>query len=282
MNSLMNCHQFYELIDIYLRDTLEESEHTSFEAHLHSCEDCRAEFDSARLINISMSAYVNKPTPESEARKRSNFNIIKAKIAQDEREAIEAEPFIFSSWLNRVVRRWIIIPLPIGLVAAGLLFMSTTGFKDPLVDFVVKSHEQQWPTEVKTDQLTAVASWFATQSDEVTPLHIPRFHRLSNAKVQLDMARLSLVMVGPQRWERGAHLLYRFDRDEKVTVLAFHGAKRSIEGGKIYSLRGVSIQIIPSGKLNVAHYERGQVSFVVTSRLHKNELLKLIDADLRP
>jgi anti-sigma factor RsiW len=135
---------------------------------------------------------------------------------------------------------------------------------------------------VSPSELHQVEAWFSTHSEGGEPLKVPHFDRLAGAGVHLEVARLSLAMVGPERWERTAHLVYRFQESkQRLTVVAFQGSPEALSEGDVRVIEGVEVKVIERGSLRVASYRRGGLSYMLTSDLHTDELLKLIGADLK-
>jgi anti-sigma factor RsiW len=267
---------------LYLDDRLDAAEREALERHCAECAECRRALAEEGALHELLRA--SFPMPQlSDAFIRESYAQTKRHLEQVMAEG-RASAGLFariSDLFHSIVNapRWAVAPLGAAALAVALL-SSTAGFKSPLVDFVVTSHAQQWPTEVSTSAMDQVQSWFVSQSTPNKTLEVPRFERLANAGVHLERARLSLAMVGQNRWERAAHLLYSFAGDKRVTVLAFQGAPEALTEGTAHEVEGTQVYVTQRDALTVAYYSRDGLSYMVTSDLHQDELFKMIAADL--
>ena len=267
---------------LYLDDRLDAAEREALERHCAECADCQRALNAEGATHELLRVAFPMPTL-SDAFIKASYTKTRAHldrvIAQEQgRVGVVARlSELFYSIVD--APRWVMAPL--GAAALALtVFSSTAGFKSHLVDFVVTSHAQQWPTEVSTSAIDQVQSWFVSQSTPNKTLEVPRFERLANAGVHLERARLSLAMVGENQWERAAHLLYSFAGGKRVTVLAFQGAPEALKEGIEHEVEGARVYVTQRDQLTVASYSRDGLSYMVTSDLHQDELFKLIAADL--
>lgn len=271
---------------LYLDDRLDSDERDALERHCASCADCdRALTEEGATHTLLHLAFPMPRLTAAELRASEEQTLrYMAQVMREDRARrglLAGAAERLSALLYALVDapRWALAPM--GAAALGsYLLLTTAGFKSPLVDFVVTSHAQQWPSEVSTSALDQVQSWLASHSTSSVRLDAPRFGRLANADVRLERARLSLAMVGESRWERAAHLLYSFAGGKRVTVIAFQGAPEELTEGEAREVEGVSVRVTQRDALTVASYSRGGLSYVVTSDLHPDELLKLIAADV--
>ena len=267
---------------LYLDERLDAAEREALERHCAGCADCRDALEREGALHALMRAAFPMPTLSPEFVEDSRAKTW-AHLEGVMRESREGAGFLaqLSASFHALVDapRWVLAPLG-ALTVAMTLLTTNVGFKSPLVDFVVTSHAQQWPSEVSTSALDQVQSWFVSQSTPSKTLEVPRFARLANADVRLERARLSLAMVGESRWERAAHLLYSFAGRKRVTVLAFQGTPEALTEGDAYDVEGTEVRVTQRGALTVAYYSRDGLSYMVTSDLHQDELFKLIAADL--
>lgn len=275
-------------LTLYSDRLLSDEECQLIEDHCGRCEQCEAARVESLKVHMLFEASYPEPILSKsryEAAKVRNWNVISAELqrmAREERRAQSAQERLggsVSTALSAFKRRLGSVAL-MGL-ATAVVFLSTTGFKSTLVDFVVSSHEREWPSEVQGTELGEVQSWFAKHAEAGVALQVPQFMR-PKQPVRLETARLSLAQVAPERWVRTAHLIYRLQQsNQRITVLAFRGAPEAIDEGEEHQVAGVGVRLIKRGPLNVAHYSRGGLSYVLTSGLHKRELLQLIKADLK-
>ena len=272
----------------YADRLLSDEDCALIEAHCERCERCQhAKGEALKVHTLFEIAYPEPLLSEAryQASKVSNWNVISAELQrelragrreQSSQERLEGGFSLLLSWLRRRVGSMTLVAM-----GAALVFLSTTGFKSTLVDFIVSSHEREWPSEVQASELSQVQSWFAKHAEAGVALKIPHFQRAEAPKVSLETARLSLAQIAPKRWERSAHLIYRLpDLGQRITVLAFKGSPEPIEEGQEHRVAGVGVRLIKRGPLNIAHYTRGELSYVLTSDLREPELLKLIKLDL--
>ena len=277
------CQNFVESIDFYLQDELDQETHQAFEKQKESCEMCELTLQESQVLHSAFSIYRQQQVEYSHDKDALLDQILQR--AKEQKEEVSW----FQSFINfisqiknitQVKKRWVLLPLPAVALTVGFIFFSTVAFKSPLIDFAVSSHEQPWPSEVETTQLNEVKTWFSKHSDHQQSIDIPRFNRLPNAEIKLEMARLSLVMSAPKQWTKAAHLLYTFAPNKKITVLAFHGKNSNIHADAEHIINKIPVQLTHTTDLTIAHYQRAGISYVVTSNLHDAELLKLIQADL--
>jgi len=275
-------------LTLYSDRLLSDEECQLIEEHCSRCERCNEARVSSLKVHMLFDVAFSDPLLSEqryEAALARNWNVISSELqrkAREERRAQSAQERLggsMSSALSLFKRRLTSVAL-MGL-AVATVFLSTTGFKSTLVDFVVSSHEHEWPSEVQASELGQVQSWFAKHAEAGVALKVPQFIGPQKQALQLETARLSLAQVAPERFVRTAHLIYRLKHsDQRITVLAFRGAPEAMDEGEEHKVSGVGVRLIRRGTLNVAHYSRGELSYVLTSGLKQRELLKLIKADL--
>ena len=164
----------------------------------------------------------------------------------------------------------------IGGGGSGLLFfVSTTGFKDPLLQSAQTLHTEQWPTEIETGQVKEVKAWFKKQK-----LEIPHFGFSSHEKAKLNIARLSMITVSENQWKKAAHFLYSI-HGHRLTVLAFPGVRQPLENSKRHLIENIPVSLSNSSRYNLAYYSDGRMSYVLTSDLPSKQMLRLIRSDLK-
>lgn len=274
-------------LTLYSDRLLSDEECQLIEEHCEHCESCeKARVHSLKIHLLFETAYPNPILSEQryEAAKVRNWNTISAELqrmvkeeqkSQSAQERLENSLDHFTSLFKRRFGSVMVMAM-----VTTAIFLSTTGFKSTLVDFVVSSHEREWPSEVHSSEINKVQSWFAKHAEAGVALQVPEFTQ-QKTPFQLEKARLSLAQVAPERWERTAHLIYRLkDGNQRITVLAFRGKPDAIDEGEEHQVSGVGVRLIKRGPLHVAHYSRGDLSYILTSGLKKQELLKLIKADI--
>jgi anti-sigma factor RsiW len=282
-NASAELHLSEEELIFYIDRELSESERLEVERHCEGCERCAQKMSELSIVHqlFAVGSDAGEPLTEGalDAERKLTWNELSSRLDYELKREPPKPKHVIESFIQTFKRRFQLVTF--ASLSVAVVFLSTTGFKSTLVDFAITSHEQRWPSEVSPQQLDQVEAWFAQHSEGGQPLEVPRFHRLDAAGVHLETARLSLALVAEGRWERSAHLVYRFkDSDQRLTVVAFRGSAEALEEGRAHEVAGVDVHIMEQGSLRVASYQRAGLSYMLTSNLHEGELLKLIGADL--
>ena len=212
-------------------------------------------------------------------KKEDAIDQLMQKIKQEE----ETNAFHFPSsfpWIFKAKKLW--IPVPLVAFTILFLFISTTGFKDPLIETALNYHQQEWPVGDDHHQIKGlqdVQDWLSEHKTKKQNLYIPKFDQVGG--VELEMVRTSLIMVGEQQWKRAAHLLYHFEKQSKITVLAFNGELEKLDQGHSYTLGSTPVTTLQTGRYTIARYRKGHTVYLITSDLHEKEILHLIKNDLQ-
>lgn len=270
MNSSFNCQSFNQLLDFYLDSQLEQEEITLFEEHKASCPQCRKKFALALIVQHSLETTMNEDVEMSSELSDQMWANIQARTMN---KALPKKPMdSVKKW-----GRW--TPIPLMAIAGLLFFVSTTGFKDPLLQSAKTLHTEQWPTEIETGHVKEVKAWFKKQK-----LEIPHFGFSSHEQAKLNIARLSMITVSENKWKKAAHFLYSVPvrgQHHRLTVLAFPGVRHPLEDSQKHVIENIPVSLSRSSQFNLAYYSDGKMSYVLTSDLPSKQMLRLIRSDLR-
>lgn len=271
MNASFDCQNFNQLLDFYLDKQLDQEEIELFEAHKAECTHCQKTYAFAYLVHHSLEASMNETIDVSQELSDQMWTQIQANTLH---ATTQKKP---KKRIDSVKRWGTWGTLPVMAIAGLLFFVSTTGFKDPLLQSAQTLHTEQWPTEIETGQVQEVKAWFKKQN-----LEIPHFGFSSKIKEQakLNIARVSMINVSANKWKKAAHFLYSI-QGHKLTVLAFPGVRHPLEDAHMHERIGnISVSLSKSKKYNSAYYSDGKMSYVLTSDLPSKKMLHLIRSDL--
>ena len=270
MNSSLNCQSFNQLLDFHLDDQLEQEEITLMNEHKASCPHCQNTYALALIVQHSLETAMNEEVNVSHELSDQMWANIQAQTIHKghSKKPIES----VKKW-----GRW--TPIPLMAIAGLLFFVSTTGFKDPLLQSAKTLHTEQWPTEIETGQVKEVKAWFKKQK-----LEIPHFGFSSHEQAKLNIARLSMITVSENKWKKAAHFLYSIPvrgHRHRLTVLAFPGVRHPLEDAQQHVIENTAVSLSRSNQFNLAYYSDGKMSYVLTSDLPSKQMLRLIQSDLK-
>jgi anti-sigma factor RsiW len=270
MNSSFNCQNFNQLLDFYLDDQLEQEEITLFNDHKSNCSHCKKTFAIALIVQRSLESTMNEEIDVSKELSDQMWANIQARTIHKKQPKQRIASV--KKW-----GRW--TPIPLMAIAGLLFFISTTGFKDPLLQSAKTLHTEHWPTEIETGQVKEVKAWFKKQK-----LEIPHFGFSSHEQAKLNIARLSMITVSENKWKKAAHFLYSIPvrgHHHRLTVLAFPGVRHPLEDAQHHLIENIPVSLSRSSQFNLAYYSDGKMSYVLTSDLPSKQMLRLIRSDLR-
>lgn len=261
MNDI-GCEDFRQFIDPYLDGEFDEGERDAFDRHLTGCAECRRYFEQQAWLQSAIKPALRRPSRLPPAARER----LCGKLRAAERPAR----------IRRAARR---VAAPLSTVAAMgaiLLFVTPlTGFRPSVVEDAVDQHCQKMPVEMPTPMEQEVEKWF--EGKVPFDMQAPRFR---DDRVVLLGGRLSRVgRPGELATSRPAAYLVYGIGDHKMSVLVFDSDGLEFDTPET-TVNGTTLRLQDSRGYRVALFERGNLTYAVTSDLPREQMLELLGTTL--
>ena len=259
----VSCDELRRFIDPYLDGEFDEREQAVFDAHIDQCEDCCRYVEQRTWLQRAIKPALQRPCSMSPlARERLETSLRRARRPQQIRNAIRKASK----------------PLPaLAVVGAIAMFVTPlTGFGPSVMEDVVDQHVQRAPVEVPTPMAKEASHWFADKLP--FKMKTPTF---KDRRVSLLGGRLSRIQRGPSKASiPAAHLIYSVGA-HKLSVLVFDGEGISeMQPTQEIQNLGQPFEVHEVRDHRVAFYRRGGLTYAVTSKLPRKQLVELLGNSL--
>jgi len=254
----MKCEEVVKYLFLFIDGEIEPNKAIEIERHIEKCEKCKARYILEKRFKERLSSLKGEIKPPEELK----LKIDKA-LSRGEK-------------LDRIKR---IVPL--ALVASLLIILCFVFYnyrqaslkrsyqdspENNIIEELVTWHTHKVPVEVKGPDIEKVSSWFKEKVP--FPVKAPSF---TPVKASLIGGRLSGYRPFPS-----VYLLYKL-RGRKVSVMIFKPNRINFYGMKKIHLNNKDIYYTTFNELNIIVWNKGEVSYAITSELPIEELLSLVD-----
>ena len=258
-SAAMDCSEVARSIDAYLDGEFDARERAEADAHLASCNRCRAHAESQSRLRTAIRASLREAMSPPAAAGRAPPEL---------RARIEAA----LAHRRRPLLRRLFTPVPLGAVAAcaagALLVFATHGADDALVVEAVRSHHRGLPLEVMAASVGegSIPAWFAGKLDfHPSP---PRFHADG---VHLLGARLSHLRELP-----AAYIRYELPRGQVGLFIVDDPRGRFAAGGREVQVGPQLVHVVNARGYNVAVWRENEIVYSLVSDLDEKALFELV------
>lgn len=251
------CAGIRRCVDAYLDGEFADHERGELDAHIATCEACRA-------------VVRDQADWRAEFKRAAPREAVPAELMARIRGQIDAESHPELSW-----RKWAVRVLP--LAAAAGLVLSLAGQRffagsalSPVIADAISKHQRNLPLEV-TGGSDQVRNWYAGKVD--FPVRPPQFsHALHAHSVALIGGRLANI-----RDRQAAYLRYEVDGN-RVSVFIFDPGDMPISAPRKQKIGNREVFLDVERGYNVALYQDRGVSYAVTSELGEDQLIQLVSS----
>ncbi|HET9597160.1 MAG TPA: zf-HC2 domain-containing protein [Anaeromyxobacteraceae bacterium] len=259
-SSTVDCGELARMLDAYLDGELAPLEQGEADAHLASCERCRAGADAERRVRAALRAQLRAAMgPAGPAGLAPDA--LRARIGQA--LARERKPL----W------RRALQPLPLGALAAcaaGVLVVFVThGGMEPLAEEAVSRHTRDLPLEVSAASIgpEAVAGWFAGKLDfNAAP---PRFRADG---VRLLGGRLSHIQDRP-----AAYVRYELPHGHLGLFIVADPDRHFGDVSSLLGLSPAAVRVLHARGYNVAVWRKDEIVYSLVSDVGADDLARLVE-----
>ncbi len=259
LSAVMDCGELERAIDAYLDGEFDARERAETDAHLATCERCRALAETQGRIRTAVRTRLREAMSPPAAAGRAP-PALRARIEQA----------LASS--HRPLWRRALSPLPLGAVAAcaagALLVLATRGGNDALVEEAVRSHHRELPLEVMAASVGegSIPAWFAGKLD-FNPAP-PRFRADG---VHVVGARLSHLRELP-----AAYIRYALPRGQAGLFIVDDPGGRFGEAGRAMRFGPHLVRLVNARGYNVAVWRENEIVYSLVSDLDEAALFELV------
>ena len=280
------CAEIRQYIGPYVDGEFDERDAALFEEHLGNCAECRAYFEEQTWMMSALKPVLRRPIRMPNRAKQK----LEAQLRQAQRPE-QARRFI----------RYITHPVPVALVAMGVLFVVKPGFQADVTELssdrqteevaikveapvtrvknsvqgvseAIDQHVQALPIERPTPEHSDVERWFASK----LPFNVNAL-RFRDHRVNLLGGRISRFRGTDRGASQPAARLFYQVGGHKMSVLVMKD-EHSFRGQP--SLPGTSqpIEIVNMGRHRVATVRRDGLTYLLTSELGPDEMRTVIES----
>ena len=282
------CAEFRRFVGPYIDGEFEIGEAAVFEEHLSQCSECRAYYDQQTWLISAVKPILQRPSrlPED----------AKARLENHLRQARKPD------YLRRV-SRFLTHPIPVAVVATGLLFFFRPGLDTPHsndtevisqgeemsvkveaplvrvsstvpgVSEAVNQHLQAMPIERPTPEHADVERWFVGK----LPFNVNAL-RFRDRRVNLLGGRISRFRTTEMRSSLPAARLFYQVGGHKMSVLVLNQSQGDQRGTSRRVDSGDALEIHDAGDYRVATLRHNGLTYMLTSDLASEAMRSVIES----